>query len=110
MAGDGANAETVNVTPGDVPPPGVGVYTVTVALSAEAMSAAVMEASKPTTSVPPDDMTGVVVREDPVHLTVEFPAKVSPFTRNVKALPPAVALVGLREVITGAGALTLKFA
>ncbi len=37
---DGPTELIVNVAPADVPPPGLGVYTVTVALPAEAMSLA----------------------------------------------------------------------
>jgi len=81
----------------DVPPPGAGVNTVTVAVPAVAMSAAVIAAVRRA------EDTYVVVRPDPFHWTREPLTKPVPFTVSVNAVPPAVRDVGLRPVIVGTG-------
>ena len=86
----------------DVPPPGAGLVTVTVAVPAVAISAAVMAA------VSCVALTNVVVLAAPLNFTTEVDTKPVPFTVRVKAAPPAVALVGEREVAVGAGLLMVK--
>ena len=81
----------------EVPPPGVGLKTVTLAVPAVAMSAARIEA---VTCV---EETNVVVRFVPFHLTTELEMKLVPFTVSVKAAPPAVADEGLRLAVLGTG-------
>jgi hypothetical protein len=81
----------------DVPPPGAGVTTVTLAVPAEAMSAAEMDALSCVA------LTKVVVRAVPFQFTVDAAANPVPLTVSVNALAPAVALLGLSELITGAG-------
>ena len=51
--------------------------------------------------------TNVVASADPFHLTVEPETKLVPLTVNVNCAPPAVAQVGLSEVIVG-GALIVS--
>jgi hypothetical protein len=56
-------------------------------------------------------LTKVVVRALPFQLTTELEIKLVPFTFIVKAAPPAVALLGERDVIVGLGlfvAVTVK--
>src|SRR4051812_11470270 len=77
-----------NVCAGEVPPPGDGLNTVTEALPAVAMSAAVMLACSPVTRLPV--YTGVVVRLVPFQRTVAVEANVLPLTVSVNAEPPAV--------------------
>jgi hypothetical protein len=86
----------------DVPPPGTGLVTVTVAVPAVAMSAAVIAA------VSCVALTNVVVLAAPLNFTTDADTKPVPFTVRVKAAPPAVALVGAREVSVGAGLLMMK--
>lgn len=50
----------------------------------------------------------VVVRLTPFHLTTDDVLNVDPFTVSIKPAPPAAALFGLIDVITGIGAFTLK--
>lgn len=52
--------------------------------------------------------TNVVVRFDPFHRTMDWELKLVPLTVNVKALPPAVAEVGLIDVVVGAGLLIVR--
>jgi hypothetical protein len=92
----------VKVKPPDVPPPGVGFTTVTVAVPAVAMSLAGTEAFN---CVP---LTYFVVSPVPFHWTTEAERKFVPFTVRVKAAPPAVALEGEREVAVGAGLPMVK--
>ena len=80
----------------DVPPPGGGRNTVTCAVAALAISAAVMFARS---CVAP---TNVVVRSLPFHRTTAFEAKPVPFTISVNAVPPATADVGDSDVTLGA--------
>jgi len=92
----------VNVCALDVPPPGVGLKTVTLAVPAVVMSLAGMEA---VSCVGP---TYVVVRLPPFHLTTEVPTKFVPFTVRVKVELPANLLVGFRLVVVGDGLLMVK--
>ncbi len=73
-------------------PPAGGLFTtVTEAVPAVAMSAAVMEAVSFVL------LKNVVVRADPFQSTTEPPeTKFDPRTVSVKAAPPAVALLGER--------------
>jgi hypothetical protein len=90
----------------EVPPPGVGLKTVTDAEPAVAMSAAVIDA---VTRVP---LAYVVVRLAPFQRTTEPEMKFVPLTVSVKAAPPAVADDGLKVVSvgTGLGALMVNVA
>ena len=102
LAGDSeVNAGTglfiVKVCPPEVPPPGAGLNTVTVAVPAVAMSAAVIDA---VTCVA---LTYAVVRLDPFHCTVDAPMKFVPLIVSVNAAPPAVADVGVTLVVVGTG-------
>jgi hypothetical protein len=81
----------------EVPPPGEGLNTVTLAVPAVAMSEARIEA------VSCVDETKLVLRSKPFHLTTEPEMKLVPLTMSVKAAPPAVAEVGLRFVVVGTG-------
>jgi hypothetical protein len=91
---------TVNEELADVPPPGAGLVTVTPRVPAVAMSGAVIGAVTCVAS------TNVVVLGVPLKFTTEPETKPVPFTVSVKAEPPAIALLGNSEVITGAGLLT----
>ena len=93
---------TVKVTPLDVPPPGAGLKTVTVAVPAEAMSLAGIVAVRLVL------LPNVVVRFAPCHRTTEPETKPEPVTVSVKAPPPATAEFGLMLEMTGAGLLMLK--
>jgi hypothetical protein len=86
----------------EVPPPGVPFTTVTEAVPAVAMSAAVIAA------VTWVEETYVVVRFDPFQFTVEPETKPVPFTVSVNPAPPAVAEAGLRPVVVGTGLLIVK--
>jgi hypothetical protein len=86
----------------EVPPPGAGFSTVTWAVPAVAMSAAVIVV------VNWVEETYVVVRVDPFQLTVEPETKPVPFTASGKPAPPAVAEVGLMPVVAGMGSLIVK--
>ena len=86
----------------EVPPPGAGLNTVTVAVPAVTMSAAVIAA------VSCVEDTYAVVRLDPFHRTREPLTKLLPLTVSVKAAPPAVADEGLRLVVTGTGLVVVS--
>ena len=86
----------------DVPPPGAGFVTVTVAVPAVAISAAMIDA------VSCVALTNAVVLAVPLNFTTDVDTKPVPFTVRVKAAPPAVAPVGEREVSVGAGLLMVK--
>ena len=62
----------VKVCPPDVPPPGAGLNTVTLAVPALAISAAVMLACRDVAE------TNVVVRSEPFHRTIEPAMKFVP--------------------------------
>jgi hypothetical protein len=76
--------------------------TLTVAVPAVAISAAMIAAVNFVV------LTNVVVLVAPLNFTTDVDTKPVPFTVRVKAAPPAVALVGEREVSVGAGLLTVK--
>jgi hypothetical protein len=86
-------AAIVNVCAFDVPPH--GVTTVIDAVPAVAIRAA------GTVAVSCVDETNVVANAVPFQFTVEIAAKFVPFTVKVNCGPPAVAQVGLRELIVG---------
>ena len=92
----------VNERVPDVPPPGAGLVTVTLAVPAVAMSAAVIAAVNCVA------LRKVVVLAAPLNFTTDVDTNPVPLTVSVKAAPPAVALVGEREVSVGAGLLTVK--
>ena len=50
-------------------------------------------------------LTKVVLSADPFHSTTAVERKPAPFTLKVKAVPPAVAVLGLSEVIAAPGAI-----
>jgi hypothetical protein len=90
-----------NETAFDVPP-GAGFVTITVTVPAVAISAAVIAAINCVA------LTNVVVLAAPLNFTTDAETKPVPFTVRVKAEPPAVALVGEREVTVGAELLMVK--
>ena len=105
VAGTGlVPALIVKVCAFELPPPGAGLNTVTEAVPADAMSAAVIAA------VSWVEDTYVVVRLAPFHCTMEPLTKLLPLTVSVKAAPPAVADVGLRLVVAGTGLLAVTVA
>jgi hypothetical protein len=91
-------AENVNVA-SDVPPPGVGLKTVTEAVFAMAMSAA------GTVAVSEVALTKVVGSAEPFQFTTEVLTKLDPVAVNVKPEPPSFMEVGEIEVRIGAGLL-----
>ena len=97
----GAGLLIVNDAAFDVPPD-EGFVTVTVAVPAVAISAAVIAAVNCVA------LTNVVVLAAPLNFTTDVDTKPVPLTVRVKAAPPAVALVGEREVSVGAGLLMVK--
>jgi hypothetical protein len=54
------------------------------------------------------DENDVGVRTDPPKLTVEVETKLVPFTVRVNCGPPAVAQVGLSELMVGTGLLIVN--
>ena len=88
---------TVMVRAPEVPPPGVGLNTVTEAVPEAARSLAGILA------VSWVALTKVVVRLPPFHRTVEVGTKPLPVTVRVKAGPPLTAPLGESDVRTGAG-------
>jgi hypothetical protein len=86
----------------DVPPPGTGLVAVTVAVPAVAISAAVIAAVNCVV------FTNVVVLAAPLNFTTDVDTKPVPFTVRVNAAPPAVAVIGEREVSVGTGLLMVK--
>src|SRR6266404_1726106 len=92
----GAGLLIVNVEAPEVPPPGVGLKTVTVAVPVAAMSFASIWARSWVL------LTKVVVRLVPFQRTTDVTAKFVPVVVSVKAAPPATTLVGLIEVSVGA--------
>src|SRR5882762_6702640 len=95
--GLGFGAVIVNVCGLDVPPPGVGVNTVTEAVPAVAMSAVVICAVSCVL------LPNVVARWLPFHCTMDELMKFVPVSVSVKAAPPATTLLGDREVSVGLG-------
>ena len=86
-----------NAIPLDVPPPGVGVDTLTWAVPTEAISAAEIAALS---CVALENVVGLPL---PFHSTIEQGTKLLPVTFSVNPAAPAVALVCESVVITGAG-------
>jgi len=93
----GAGLFTLNVTEFDVPPPGVGLVTVTGGVPVLAMSVARIDAVNCVA------LTNVVTLATLLKLTVDVETKPDPFTVNVNAGPPTIALAGESEVIAGVG-------
>jgi len=85
----------VKVKEFEVPPPGVGLVTVTAGVPVEAMLAAGMAA------VNCVELTKVVAGADPPKLTIEAATKFVPLIVSVKAAPPAAVLFGEIVVIVG---------
>ena len=92
----------VNVRTEEVPPPGEGLTTVTLAVPVEVTSPAVMAAFKLVLE------TKVVERALPFHWTVEVGKKFVPVTVNVNAALPATTEVGLTVVRVGEGLSTVN--
>jgi len=88
--------------PFDVPPPGVGLKTVTVRVAPAAMSVAEIVAFNSVGE------TYVVGRFAPFHRTTEVATKFVPFTVRVKPGLPAVVEVGLSPVVVGTGFLMVN--
>jgi len=80
----------------DVPPPGAGVYTATVAVPTAEISEALTFICNWVL------LTNVVVRDIPFHNISEAGTNPDPFTVKVNAPLPTAALLGLIEVATGA--------
>ncbi len=91
------NYLVVKVSALEVPPPGVGLYTVTWSFPAIAMSAAVI------TAVNWVEETNVVVRLDPFHRTTDPLTKLLPLIVRTKSVPPAAVEAGLRLFKFGSG-------
>ena len=91
----------VNVCAFEVPPPGVGFTTVMEAVPAVAMSAA------GTVAVSCVEETNVVMREVAPQRTVEVVTKLVPVTVKVNCGLPAVAQVGLSELIVGTALIVI---
>src|SRR5262245_20030565 len=92
-------ARILNVWLFDVPPPGAGLKTVTVAVPVAAMSEAAMRA------VNWVDETNEVARSVPFHRTNELDTKPFPLTVNVNPGAPAIPELGMMEVVAGIGLL-----
>jgi hypothetical protein len=95
--GSGLGAVMANAIAPEVPPPGAGLTTVTEALPAAAISAAVMAAMSCVA------LPYVVVRGLPFQFTVEPETKPLPVTVSVKPAAPAVAPAGDNDVSAGSG-------
>ena len=95
--GTGLTAVMVKATVFEVPPPGVGLTTVTFALPA------VVRLEAGTIAVSCEALTYVVVNLAPSQLKVEPGTKSLPDTVNVKSPLPLAALVGDIDVIDGSG-------
>ena len=101
IVGIGLAALIVKTAFPEVPPPGVGLNTVTCAVPAVAMSAAVMAAFICVA------LTKVVVRLLPFQFTTVLEMNPVPFTVRVNAAPPAVAFAGDSELTVGTGLAAL---
>jgi hypothetical protein len=86
----------------EVPPPGVGLKTVTWAVPATAISEVGISA------VNRVEETNVVVRFAPFQRTTELPLKPLPLIVSVNADPPAVRDDGFRLEIVGTGLLIVS--
>jgi hypothetical protein len=98
----GSGLLTVKVAAAEVPPPGAGFVTVTLTVLGVAISVARIAAVNWVA------LTNVVAFAAPLKFTVAPLTKPVPVTVRVKAAPPAVALLGESEVMTGGGLVTLK--
>ena len=87
----------VNVFTVEVPPPGEGVKTDTLAVPEEIRSPAAMVAVSVVL------LRKVVDRIEPFHCTVELDTKLAPVNVRVKADPPTVAELGEIDVSVGTG-------
>ena len=103
MAGMGFGAVTVNETPFETPPIGVGLNTVTVAVPGLAISLPGIVAVRLVA------LTKFVARFAPCQRTTEPETKPLPPTVKVNAPPPATAEFGLMPEIIGTGLLMVKF-
>jgi hypothetical protein len=88
----------------ELPPPGVALNTVTLAMAALAISVAAMAA------VSRMLLTKVVARLLPFHRTTEVETKLEPSTTSVNAPVPTMELDGPNAETTGTGLLTVKVA
>lgn len=88
----------------DVPPPGAGLTTITIAVPGKAMAVAGMAA---VSCVPLIYEVGNVV---PFHCTAEEEMKLFPFTVSANAIPPAAFERGESELMDGTGSLIGKLA
>src|SRR5437867_9614335 len=95
--GLGFGAVIMNVCGLEVPPPGAGLRTVTEAVPAVAMSAAVICACSCVL------LPNVVARWLPFHCTMDELMKFVPVAVRVNPAPPATTLLGDREVSVGLG-------
>ena len=95
--GAGFVAVMLNVFAVEVPPPGVGVKTVTEALPVAAMSLARIWACSLVL------LTNVVVRLLPFQRTTDEATKFDPVATSVKAPLPAAAVLGMIELSVGTG-------
>jgi len=98
----GEGLPMVKVSALEVPPPGVGVETVTEAVPPAAMSALVICACSWVLD------TKVVERALPFHFTVESEIKFAPLTVSVKLALPTDAELGLIDAAVGTGLLPLE--
>jgi hypothetical protein len=89
----------VNVSPSDIPPPGAGLKTTTVAVPSVAIFAAVIDAVNCVA------LTKLVVMSVLFHLTTEPETKFEPSTVRVNSELPARAFAGEREDSMGTGLL-----
>ena len=87
----------VNVAPAEVPPPGVGLKTVTSLLPSETTSVA------PISAFSCELFTNVVGRSDPFQRTTDVGTKSEPCTASVNAAPPKDVPPGDKEVRVGCG-------
>jgi hypothetical protein len=81
----------------EVPPPGLGVWTVTVSVPEEASWEARMMA------VSSEELTTVVVSGDPLRRTTDWGVNAPPFTVSVRPEAPALTVVGEMELTVGGG-------
>jgi len=98
----GVGLLTVKLAAADVPPPGAGLVTATGNVPPVAISAAVMAAVNWVALI------NVVVVAVPLNFTLAPLTNPVPFTVNVNAALPAVALAGASPVIVGAGLLIVN--
>jgi hypothetical protein len=99
MVRGATNREIENGSGLEVPPPGEGLRTTTVAVPTTAISPAEIE------EVSWVLLMKLVERLAPFQFTIESGVKLEPLTVRVKPLPPALAELGLRLVIAGTGLL-----